>query len=365
MKARHPDVLVLGGGIIGLLTALELLHAGLDVRVLDEARPAQAASHAAAGILAPLPPWAYPPPVDALARQGRRDWPALLDELGLAQDASILRTPGMLVFGAAPETARDWARRSGERLEFLDAAELRRLEPALGAAARAGLWLPDVARLETAPLLQRLRERLAAAGVLRADQRVLRLERTGERIAAVRTARDRLTPGRVVLAAGAWSGALAATAGLELPVEPVKGEILCYAGPSGLARILLEDGRYLLPRADGSLLVGSTRERSGFEARPSEAARATLEGAARRLLPAVAGLRVVGHWAGLRPGSHDELPYIGPWPGLENLWLNTGHYTTGITVAPAAAGLLADSLLDRARRLDERPYLPARLLAGG
>lgn len=162
-----------------------------------------------------------------------------------------------------------------------------------------------------------------------------------------------------MLAAGAWSGELLASLGLTLPVEPVKGQMILYKCASDfLSCMVLAKGRYAIPRRDGHILIGSTLEHEGFDKTPTESALDSLKASAVELIPALADAEVVGHWAGLRPGSPEGIPYIGKVPGFEGLWLNCGHYRNGLVLAPASCQLFADLLLGHKPVIDPAPYAP-------
>jgi len=187
----------------------------------------------------------------------------------------------------------------------------------------------------------------------------------GNTVKGVRTAQGDFTADAVVLAAGAWSGQLLATLGLELPVEPVKGQMILYRGePAFLSSMVLAKGRYAIPRRDGHILIGSTLEHAGFDKTPSDEALASLRASAEELIPALAGMEPVNHWAGLRPGSPQGIPFIGEVPGHHGLWLNTGHYRNGLVLAPASCQLLADLMQTRQPIIEATPYAPeGRLVA--
>ena len=178
--------------------------------------------------------------------------------------------------------------------------------------------------------------------------------------------RDRgsVSAGRVIVCGGAWTGRLLAQAGVWLPVRPIKGQMMLFRTPltSGcrqlLERVVLADGRYLIPRADGRVLVGSTLEEADFDKTPTAAARASLHASAVAMLPVLAACEVEHHWAGLRPGSPDGVPFIGAVPGIRGLFINAGHYRNGLVLAPAATRLLVDQLLGREPIVDPAPYRP-------
>lgn len=363
-EKRTTEILVIGAGIAGLMTAWELARAGKRVAVLERGQPGREASRAAAGILAPLPPWRYPPALLALTDWSRQVWPQFAHELEQRSGLPVDYTASGLLYFHEPEFANAlaWATPRGVVLESLTAAEVARHESALTANPRPALRLPGVAQVMPGRLLRALQEAVLAEGVrILPHAGVQVLHTANGRITGVACEDGDWQAEQVVLCAGAWSAELLAPLGIALPVEPVRGQILQYAAPPGLVgHILLEDGKYLVPRREGKILVGSTREHVGFDKTTTDAGAVELTDAAERLLPLLAQAGVTRHWAGLRPGNPDQLPFIGGYPDLPGLIVNTGHYSTGIVAAPAAARLVADMLLARQPILDPAPYAPSR-----
>ena len=360
----RADVLVIGAGINGLLTALELRRAGAAVRVLDRGPAGRGASWAGGGILSPLHPWRYPEAVTALARWSQARWPALAAELREASgvDPEWWRC-GLLVLGLDGDeraAARGWCGRQG--LAALDADAVAVPERARCLAEEVlepeALWLPDIAQVRNPRLVRALRGAALAAGVELAEGRAAEaLEVRGGRVRGVRTAAGREEAGAVLVTAGAWSAGLFPP-GLRAPrVEPVRGQMLAWPpGAAALETIVLRGGHYLIPRRDGRILCGSTVERAGLDAATTEAGRAELARAAAALCPALGRAAPDAHWAGLRPAAPGGVPYIGPHPDAEGLFLNVGQYRNGVVLAPASARLAADFLLGRAPTLDPTPY---------
>ncbi len=174
-------------------------------------------------------------------------------------------------------------------------------------------------------------------------------------------ARVTLPCGLVVMAAGAWSGPLLEDLGVRVPTPPLKGQIVLLKGDRPLLGRVVEHGKnYLVPRDDGRVLVGATEEDAGFDTRTTPGSHASLLDEALRLCPILSQAEVEATWAGLRPGSVDTRPYIGPAPGFENLIVATGHKRAGLQLAPATAELVADLVLGRPPRLDLTPFRPDR-----
>ncbi|HHH42819.1 MAG TPA: FAD-dependent oxidoreductase, partial [Gammaproteobacteria bacterium] len=236
----------------------------------------------------------------------------------------------------------------------------RRLEPALGLAPESAAWLPEVAQVRNPRLAQALRAALLKRGVdIRADCPVTGWTIEADRVQAVQTPAGALGADCFVVAGGAWSAELLQSTGIRLPVGPVRGQMILYQGPPGLvSRITLYQGHYVIPRRDGRVLVGSTLEYVGFDKHTTPQALDELSRCAVLLIPALASLPIEKHWAGLRPGSPDGTPLVGPHPVIGNLYINAGHFRNGVVLGPASARLLADQLLGRPPILDSTPYLP-------
>lgn len=192
------------------------------------------------------------------------------------------------------------------------------------------------------------------------------LEPAGGRVVVNAGRYGRLQAEDVVVAAGAWSAALLAGIGVVLPVSPVRGQILWYLLPRPvLGHILMHQGRYVIPRHDGVVLVGSTVEQVGFDDATTPEAAEALREAAASMVPLLGSLPVQGQWAGLRPAAPDGIPFIGPVPGHPGLWVNTGHFRNGVNLAPGSSVLLESLVAATPPPLDPRPYDPAARMAQG
>jgi glycine oxidase len=353
-------VIVVGAGVIGMLSALELHRRGWRVSVFDRAAAGQESSWAGGGILSPILPWNYPEPVWRLSRRSLPLYAALAPELAGATgvDPELVASGALVLDPAAIQPGEAWCRAAGLPALHIDAV-LRSRGPAL-----PGLLLPWVGQIRNPRLGRALAIRLRQLGIaLHEHTPVSGWLRDGDRVIGVRTAEGEHRAERVVLAAGAWSGVLG-----NLPVQPVRGQMLLLrAAPNRLQRIVLDRGRYLIPRRDGRILVGSTVETAGFDKSVTAPVRDELLQFAAGLLGDEVADRVETHWSGLRPGSADGIPYIGPHPALPGLWASTGHYRNGLVMAPASAELLADLMEGRATRIEAGDYRlgAERLAAGG
>ncbi|CAM3265616.1 glycine oxidase ThiO [Pseudomonas floridensis] len=362
MPKQH--VVIVGGGVIGLLTAFNLASAQMNVVLLDRSGVGQESSWAGGGIVSPLYPWRYSPAVTALAHWSQDFYPHLGERLfqqtGLDPE---VHTTGLYWLDLDDEQqALEWAAREKRPLSRVDISSVHDAVSVLGAGYSRAIYMADVANVRNPRLVKSLkaalmampnveiREQCEVSGFLRRDGRIL----------GVSTASGDVRADRVILAAGAWSGELLKTLGLDLPVEPVKGQMILYkCATDFLPSMVLAKGRYAIPRRDGHILIGSTLEHEGFDKTPTDAALQSLKASAIELIPALADAEPIAQWAGLRPGSPEGIPFIGPVPGFDGLWLNCGHYRNGLVLAPASCQLLTDLLLEHEPIIDPAPYSPA------
>jgi len=370
MMAKQQQVVIVGGGVIGLLTAYNLASEGQAVTLLERGGLGQESSWAGGGIVSPLYPWRYSQAVTALAHWSQDFYPQLAQRLFAATGVDPeVHTTGLYWLDLDDEAdALAWAAREGRPLSKVDVSAAHDAVPVLGGGYAQAIYMADVANVRNPRLVKSLKAALLAlpnvtiyeqcdvSGFVLGDGRVV----------GVNTATGLVLGDQVVLAAGAWSGQLLSTLGLALPVEPVKGQMILYKCASDfLSSMVLAKGRYAIPRRDGHILIGSTLEHEGFDKTPTDTALESLKASAVELIPALADAEVVGHWAGLRPGSPEGIPFIGEVPGFKGLWLNCGHYRNGLVLAPASCQLFTDLLLARAPIIDPAPYAPAGRLNAG
>lgn len=359
------DFLIIGGGVIGMMTAWQLADAGHDVTLVERGQCGREASWAGGGIVSPLYPWRHPESISRLSRWSEGYYPELaarlLEETGIDPE---YRQKGLLYLRVEDAAeAMEWAQRMDKPLERVDANFLYDKEPHLAPGFNDALWMPSLGSIRNPRLGQALRAKLQSLPnvSLREGVGVKGLLHRHDQV-VVETETGPLTAAQVILCGGAWTGQLLKTLGLDFPIHPVKGQMMVFKTPPMpdgrllIERVVLADGRYLIPRADGRVLIGSTLEQADFDKTPTDQARASLYESAVAMLPALAQCEVERHWAGLRPGSPGGVPFIGPVPGIEGLFVNAGHYRNGLVLAPAATRLLVDQLLGQSPILDPAPY---------
>jgi len=360
MKHQSSDILIIGCGIIGMMTAKLLAEAGCKVTLTDRHQPGQESSWAGGGILSPLYPWRYPDSINRLSRWGHQHYPQLVNNLrdstGIDPE---LYTTGLLI----PEiqeinTATQWAQRFQYTLTHLTGHEIAHCEPLLQTTQSQAIWLPNIAHVRNPRLLKALLKYLNKLGVLlRPQTEVTEFIIENNRVTGVKTRQNSLYADEFIVTAGAWSAKLLKPILPSLPVFPMKGQMILFKTPPGkIKRMILNRGRYIIPRKDGHTLFGSTVERVGFNKTPTQTAMTELKQSAYSLIPALKSAPIIKHWAGLRPASPDGIPIIGRHPALKNLSLNTGHFRNGVILGAASAQLMANLLLQQLPIVDPHPY---------
>lgn len=375
MSARDPGIVVVGGGVIGLAVAWRAAQAGMAVTVCDP-RPGSGASRAAAGMLAPVSEIRYgEETLLALNLDSNGRWPAFAAELAEASGLD----PGFRACGtvlvardaddrAALEDLMAFQRGLGLEVEPLRSGQLRALEPGLAPSVRGGIHVPGDHQVDNRALLSALHAACGRAGVRLRPARVLGLRAEGDRVTGVRLGDGgELAAGTVVLAAGCWSSQIEGVdPGVLPPVRPVKGQLLHLRGRAG-ERLATRNVRgldaYIVTRPDGRVVVGATVEEQGFDLIPTAGAVHDLLRDARDLLPGVAELDFVEVAVGLRPGSPDNAPLLGPAAGVDGLVCATGHYRNGVLLAPVTADLITE-LLDTGKLPEQAaPFAPDRFMS--
>ncbi|MGH8507100.1 MAG: glycine oxidase ThiO [Gammaproteobacteria bacterium] len=355
----RADCIVVGGGVIGMLSAWELAKSGFKVVLLERHRLGQEASWAGAGILGALPPWSVPSALEPLLHWSQLRYPALARELHdlTGIDCEWMQS-GLLVFDAALNgVVSSWARPSRYRCEVVGPAELQALEPRVHASDQALRW-PSVAQIRNPRLLRALAAVMRQIGVgLYENAQVFSVIVAHNRVLGANSNAGRFLSESVIIAGGAWSGQLLAKLPFPPALVPVRGQMLLFETQTPLFRhILTREGVYAVPRADGHVLIGSTVEHTGFDKSVTSEARSLLEAGAFGLVPELQKSKLSGHWAGLRPYVQRDTPIIAAHPEIRGLYANTGHFRLGVTLAPGSARLLADLILMRSPIVDREAF---------
>lgn len=360
---RMSDILIIGGGVIGMLTAYELTLAGCQVTLIDKKQLGGESSWAGGGIISPLYPWRYDDAVSALAQWGQDYYPELTEKIEAATglQAELIQS-GLLILDSVEATdALKWAKSWQSNLQVIEKTKIFKIEENL-AASRVpddqAIWMPEVRQVRNPRLVKVLKEYLIQKGVrIIEGQEVSNFLVTNNVVGGVTTSSGDIYADNVLVTGGAWSANLLKKIKFSINVKPVKGQMIIYKAISGLVNnIVLSKDRYIIPRQDGRILVGSTLEYTDFDKSTTVEAKEALIAEAISIIPALSRFEIEHHWAGLRPGSENGIPYICEHPEISGLFINTGHFRNGIVLGPASARLMADIILKRPPIVDAAPY---------
>ncbi len=360
------DVIVVGGGVIGCAIGYYLAREGVAVAVVERGEIGCEASSAAAGMLAPLADVEEEGPFQEIAVAGLRLFPALAETLRAESGVDIEYLTSGILRVASSETEelrlRALARRSvGLALHWLSPKEAHSLEPALSTEIRGALYSPEEHQVSADRLVRAFARAAAAYGATPCrNRRVDGLLTRGESVIGVRTSDGPMNAGHVVLAAGPWTGRVAGLLGVSLPVFPVRGQMTALPGKSLLRHIVWGEDGYLVPKANGLVFAGATVENVGFRRQTTASGIQGLLTMAVTLVPRLAFAAPVDAWAGLRPGSADGLPLLGPLPRWEGVSVATGHYRNGILLSAITGRLITQSIVDGLADETLAPFSPAR-----
>ena len=369
-RRTGAELVIVGGGVVGLAIAREVRRAGMDVVLLEKGRVGREASWAAAGMLSPLGEALEPGPFLEFGLKSLRLWtsfaPTLEEETGVELE---FRRCGKLRL-AFSEDEKDrlgnrlrWAHRRGVPARWLDGPEVRKAEPAVASDPRGGLLLEEDYRVDNRALGEALVRSARDSGVeVQEGREVTELRVQGGRAVGVGLADgSRLDAEAVVVAAGAWSGSLEGLPG-SVPVHPARGQMVALQ-PSAIPsdRVLEWEEGYLVPRDDGRVLAGATEERVGYQRAVTAGGIRDVLASAVRLAPELAGAPVVELWSGLRPATPDGLPVLGAHPEVENVFLATGHFRNGILLTPVTGEAMGKLICETESSGIPEEFAPGRL----
>ncbi len=374
------SVIVLGGGIVGSSATYHLARAGAQVTLIDQAQPGQATA-AGAGIIAPGTSFRLPPELFPLAFHAVAAYEELLAHLAEdGEQQTGYETVGLLHVATTEEEAGrlpillqlfEERRAAGVknlgRVRMVDSQEARALFPALG-VVHGAIYVPEAARLDGRLMRDALRgaAQFRGARIVVSDQGAT-LVREGQRVTGVQVNGQTLTADAVILATGAWSGHLAETLDLTLPVYPQRGQILHLQGPVEAGHWPIVAGfhsHYLLTFPDGRVVAGATREDgAGFDVRTTASGVREVLNEALRVAPGLAAMTLHEIRIGLRPATSDGMPVLGAVPQAENVFLATGHGPSGLQLGPYSGALVAALAIGKKPELDLAPFSVKRFQA--
>lgn len=365
---QRTDVAIIGGGIIGGSIAFELAARKINVAVFDRQEPGREASWAAAGMLSAAPDGLPAVPLIPLAQESLGLYSAFVERVQevSGKDPAFENHGALHLFpGKYAERDRDELvaqyRSLGISVEPLSLGDARERENGIGDAIAAAAWHPDEARVDPRALTEavlvgaenrgaKIRRNFAVTGILGDRNRCHGIVAGGEELSAA----------HVVLSAGSFSAEIAGPHAPFVPTRPVRGQMLALRIPGySLQHVLRSHDGYLVPRRDGRIIAGSTLEDVGFEKRVTPAGLRKILSAAAEMIPALDEAEIVETWSGLRPGSPDELPILGP-SGTQGLLIATGHYRNGILLAPVTAKLICEWIVSGKTSFDAGLFSPLR-----
>jgi glycine oxidase len=347
---KTADVVVIGGGVVGCSIAYQLASRGIKSTVLERARLASGASGATAGVVAPL--WHLDHHNDALFSLGLlslRLFPALAGELLEAGIDPQFRSCGVLKLAWTSEQVEElqnalaWQGGLGLGVTWLEPGQIFDRETAVSREVLGGVFSPREGCVRGQAYVEALAHAAGRRGatVLEGEE-VLGLEKAGRRITGVRTATETYHCGHTVLAAGPWTAAAGGWLAQELPVRPVKGQRVLLRKPGFLLGCPVRSfDAYVVPQLDGNLLVGATREEGVFNEQTTAGGVRQMLSAAVASFPVLKDATFIGARAGVRPGSPDGVPIMGPVPGWEGISIASGHDQVGIMLSPGTGELMA------------------------
>ncbi len=374
-RAIHrPDVIIVGGGIIGCAIGFFLAKAGVRPLILDRGKVGGEASSGAAGMLTAQAHTDEPGLLFDLKLASRALYESMAEDLRQRTDLDIeYRKLGHLV-PALTEEENDlvarrvaWQAARGLPAIRITAKEARELEPGLSPAVRGAGWFPEDHHVNNTAVTQALASAtLRLGGQVRVDCTVVDLVQDRERVTGVRTLEETIWTDTVLLCAGAWSRQFETAAGLPLPIIPAKGQIVvARLTTPALQHIVYGTGAYAIPRPSGEHIIGSTVEYVGYDKRVTVDAVTGILARVTALAPALREAEMVASWACLRPAAPDGLPVLGPIPGRRGLVVATGHFRNGILLAPITGKLIAELVTDGKPSVSLEPFRPDRPFPSG
>ncbi len=363
--------IVIGAGVVGSAIAWRLAWDGIKVEVHDRGALGKEASWAAAGFMAPQAEADGPGPLVNFCVEGLKYFDSVYPRLVAESGVEAEYNGGGVLYVALNEEEKrelegrlEWQKNVGlKQAEVLDNSRVREFEPALSPQVVCALYFRDEKVIDNRKLTEAfIRAALKAGAVFHACSAVEEIVIRGGRVAGVRLGDGMIREADLVVnAAGAWAGALKGCEADRVSTRPVRGQILCFEAPPGkLRHAVIAPRGYVVPRANGRILAGTTREESGYDKSVTLEGIASIANTARALLPSLGSIPLRELWAGLRPAAPDLLPVIGPSPTLEGLYYATGHYRNGILLAALTAEIISQLVAGKPPAIDLTPYLPAR-----
>lgn len=364
-------VAVIGAGVIGLLSALELAEQGVHVDLFDQRLAGAEASWAGGGILSPMYPWRYPSAVNALAQSAKTMYQTWNEKLKPVTEIDFeIHHSGMLIFDendfALGLSYADQSQNSMQHAQLLQASDILNTNPHISTQFKQALFFPHLANIRNPKLLQSLVCYLKQLPHVQWHEhtQITQLHFEHQRLQHIQDQHGHIyTADEFVFSTGAWSHQFSQQLNIHIPVQPIQGQMALFKAPPGfLPTMCMNEVMYLIPRADGHIVCGSSMQDIGFNKDISPSLQQHILDASYQMVPALKKMPLIQQWAGLRPSSPHGIPYIGVLPHLNNVWLNTGHFRNGLCMGPASAQLLRQLMLQQPLSVDPNVYNPSHLI---
>lgn len=367
------EVLIIGGGVIGLSVARELHRKGvLQITILERGRVGAEASFAAAGMLAPNAETGKLDDFFYLCNDSNELYPNFAWELSEETGVDIELERSGTIYAAFTDADMkeirqrfEWQKSAGLAVEFLNAESVRKLEPFISPDVREGLFFPNDWQVENRKLLAALTKYAAVNQIeIVENAEVTRLVSENQKIVGAETMDRKFAAKTIILATGAWTSFIKADGFLMPKVKPMRGQMIAFQTAKRLfQRVIYSPRGYLVPRLDGRILIGATVEDVGFDKEITDAGISFLRENALEIAPSLVNLNIAEKWVGLRPFAADGLPVLGAFPEVENLLIATAHYRNGILLAPLTAEIIADKVIGSVESEYLKAFSPRRFQA--
>ncbi len=351
-QTQPYDALIVGGGLVGMLTARDLKLAGLHVALVEKNKLGAESSWAAGGILSKLYPWQQGEAMQQLITQGQTSFPTLARELfeETGIDAQLLHSGMIITDLAEQQKALEWSQKNKTQIQVIERKQIDQLEPNLNHNIPAALYMPKTMQVRPPKLIKALKQSLLNRGVdiyegIAANKLVLQ----AKKVIGIETKDKTMFADQIAVCNGAWAQQFLSQISQDLTdIEPVRGQMLLFKPQQNvLSHIIVKDGFYLIPRKDQYVLCGSTVEQVGFNKNTTPEARELLSTQAYGLCPTLRETKLVQHWSALRPGTAQELPYVDAHPEIEGLYINAGHYRYGIVTSIPTARMVSKLITNK------------------
>lgn len=363
-------IAIIGAGISGLMSALELLEENCTVTIFDQQLAGKAASWAGGGILSPMYPWRYHPAVNQLAQYAKplyQEWNAKLKSVS-GIDFEIHET-GMLIFDEDDfDVGLQYAHQHNEPLQhakYLQQKQLKQVNPLVNEKYQHALYFPHLANVRNPRLLQSIIAYLKQHPQVKFEENcpIEKLNITNGTIKSITDQSGHtFSADQFIIATGAWSKHWAEQLNVKIPVEPIHGQMVLFKTPNDwLPTMCMNQVMYLIPRADGHIVCGSSMRNIGFNTSTNNQIKQNILDACFNMIPKLEQFPIVQEWAGLRPSSPHGVPYIGQFANIDNLWANFGHFRNGLCMGPASAKLLKQLMFNLPTIVNASAYSPTHL----